>query len=467
VEEKFVRALALHRGGSLLEARQLYLEILHEFSQHAGALHQLGLLCRQQGRHAEALALLRQAVAIRPGEAVFHGNLGNALRDTDQFPEAAQAYREAIRLAPDFFHAYNNLGVLLLRQRQPLQALDCLVKALQLAPSFVDALNNLGVARNELGQFDEAMACYARVLALQPAHQDALYNLGNCEIHAGNLARALEHFCQAVQVNPESRSGLASKLRQALIHYLRDEPEGARRALAGVDAPPGSGQAFSYQHYIASLLHWWDAAHPAAAAAGQIHAIGESHVLSAHGAVLDIGGGARRCQGWWIEGCKQWHLANGEANRFKAQFTRIVERLAPRSWLLLAIGEIDCRHDEGLLPAWRKSPGQTLASMIAATVEGHVHHVEAATARLGHRLVFCGVPASNYPADRMRAEDRPVLAQLIAAFNAHLERHALARGHRFLDLFSLTVGPDGFGNGRWHLDAHHLRPDAWRAAIMK
>lgn len=467
MQDLFLRGLAFHRQGSLQEAQALYLQILQQAPQHADALHQLGVLRRQQGRYGEAVALLRQAVDAKPGEAVFYSNLGNALRDQGDAAPAELAYREAIRLSPEFAQAHNNLGVLLVRQRRADEAVMYLEKAIGLVPTFADAINNLGFARKDLGQIDEAMACYSQAVAMQPAHQDAHYNLGNGAICVGDYDLALGHFLAAEQVHPSSPAGRASAVRLALIHYLRDQTGAARAALDRARVPHDAGQAFTYQQYVGALLDCRSTAPDQAAGAGQIQVIGESHALSAHAMVINVNGVARRCQGWWIEGCKQWHLANDQPNLFKLQFNRIVDRVPPRSWLLLAIGEIDCRAGEGLLPAWRNSAGRSLASMIDTTVGGFVDYASQTTAAYGHKLVFCGVPAPNRPRDPVPAHEGPVLAELIAAFNAALQKRALAAGHRFLDLYELTVGPDGFSTGLWHLDAHHLRPGAWAAATTK
>ncbi len=466
MQNLFLRGLDFHRQGALHEAQTLYLQVLQQIPLHAEALHQLGVLRRQQGLCDEAVALLRQAVDVRPDEAIFHSNLGNALRDQGQAASAEEAYREAIRLRPDFAQAYNNLGVLLLRQHRATEAMRHLEKAIALVPVFADAINHLGVARKDLGQLDEAMACYAKAVGLQPLHQDALYNLGNGAIHVGDYEQALGHFQAAAQANPASSAGRASAVRQALLHYLRDEVGAARAALARAAVPPDAGQTFTYQQYLGALLACRDRS-PVQAASGTLHVIGESHAVGAHGALVHVQGVARRCQGWWIEGCKQWHLANEQPNRFKSQFGRILDRLPPRSWLMLAIGEIDCRLDEGLLPAWRKSGDQALGAMVDATVGRFVGYVCRATAAHGHQLVFSAVPASNHPRDQMQAHDRPVLAQLIAAFNESLQKAALDAGHHFLDLYGLTLGPDGFSTGKWHLDTHHLQPGAWSAALTK
>ena len=53
----FDRALAIHKSGLTTEAEACYSEILAISPQHAGALHLLGVIRQQHGRHEEALKL--------------------------------------------------------------------------------------------------------------------------------------------------------------------------------------------------------------------------------------------------------------------------------------------------------------------------------------------------------------------------------------------------------------------------
>ena len=53
---------------------------------------------------------------------------------------------------------------------------------------------------------------------------------------------------------------------------------------------------------------------------------------------------------------------------------------------------------------------------------------------------------------------------MIRAVNDCLRVKALAAGFNFLDVHAATVGADGRGNGRWHLDGYHLSPAFYRQA---
>ena len=62
------------------------------------------------GRPEEAAAALHKAVALKPGYAEAHNNLGNLLRGLGRLDDAAAAYDRAVTLKPGFTEAQNNLG---------------------------------------------------------------------------------------------------------------------------------------------------------------------------------------------------------------------------------------------------------------------------------------------------------------------------------------------------------------------
>jgi protein O-GlcNAc transferase len=53
------------------------------------------------GDSGEGIEAYAQAIKLRPGAAVFHFNLGNALLDTGSVDEAVQAYRHSLALQPE------------------------------------------------------------------------------------------------------------------------------------------------------------------------------------------------------------------------------------------------------------------------------------------------------------------------------------------------------------------------------
>jgi len=73
-----------------------------------------GAILFEQKKFNEAIDVLRQLIALKPGDAVAPNNMGEAYLELNKLPEAQESFRQAIRLKPDFGKAYYNLGKCLL-----------------------------------------------------------------------------------------------------------------------------------------------------------------------------------------------------------------------------------------------------------------------------------------------------------------------------------------------------------------
>ena len=82
VEQVMQRALAQHQAGRLAEAEAeaLYRRVLAVVPDHAGALHLLGVLACEAGHPGAAIDLIGRAIALNPGIAEYHCNLGESQR---------------------------------------------------------------------------------------------------------------------------------------------------------------------------------------------------------------------------------------------------------------------------------------------------------------------------------------------------------------------------------------------------
>src|SRR5262249_47925244 len=94
---------------------------------------------------AEAVPLLRAALALRPQSPVVLTNLGNALRRQGKLPEALAAIRKAIEFGPDLAPAYAELGTVLSQQGAWADAEASARKALELNPRLAGSHNLLGI----------------------------------------------------------------------------------------------------------------------------------------------------------------------------------------------------------------------------------------------------------------------------------------------------------------------------------
>ncbi len=190
-------------------------------AQSAEILNNLGALLRDTERLEEGIALLRQAVALRPALASAHLNLALALEDSGDDVGAMASYRRVIALAEREPTSRINLGLILLRQGQRDTALIELRRALPLAEEPAD-LAALGSGLRQAG--DPAMAVRALTAAIDGLEDDVPPAL--------TAELALAQF--AADHRPEAEATLvaliASAPSYATSHYLLANMYAAREA---------------------------------------------------------------------------------------------------------------------------------------------------------------------------------------------------------------------------------------------
>lgn len=204
IQARLSQALAHHKAGRLEMASSHYQGILQDEPDHPETLHFLGVIAYQQGRPADAVAMIRQALEQRPERADFHCNLGNALKDAGQAQEATVAYRRCLELQPAHSHAWSNLGVALHKLGEIEQAIAAYREALRLKPENPQALNNLGAALQDADDQPGAVAAFGAAVRLQPGYAEALSNLGVALQRGGDFEAAERALRQAAQLAPDA-----------------------------------------------------------------------------------------------------------------------------------------------------------------------------------------------------------------------------------------------------------------------
>ena len=169
---------------------------------NADAHNNLGILFATLGRDDEATAAFRQVIALLPAHADAHSNLGIILGRQGRAEEAATALRAAVKLRPDHAAAWFNLGNLLKDGGGAEEAIGAYRHAIARQPGYVPAYNNLGRLLYGLGRNEDAIEVLSRAVSLKPDYAEAHNNLG---VALGNLGRrdeAAAHFRRALALQP-------------------------------------------------------------------------------------------------------------------------------------------------------------------------------------------------------------------------------------------------------------------------
>jgi len=105
----------------------------------------------------QAMAEFREAIGIKKDDAMFHSNLGMALKDKGRLDEAIAEFREAIRINKDSADAHNCLGAAFATKGRLDEAIAEFREALRLKHDDATVHLNLGRALLLQGHFREAM----------------------------------------------------------------------------------------------------------------------------------------------------------------------------------------------------------------------------------------------------------------------------------------------------------------------
>jgi tetratricopeptide (TPR) repeat protein len=202
ISEALAIAIQHHQAGRLQAAEQIYRQILQAEPTQADAIHLLGVIAYQVGKHELAVEYIGRAIGLKGNVADFHNNLGNALKNQGKLDEAIACYRRALELKPAYADAHINLGVAFKEQAKLDAAVACWRRALELKPDCAEAYYNLGIAFKEQGKLDEASACYCRALQLRPGYAEAHVNLGLAFKEQEKLDQAVACYRRALELKP-------------------------------------------------------------------------------------------------------------------------------------------------------------------------------------------------------------------------------------------------------------------------
>jgi tetratricopeptide (TPR) repeat protein len=168
-------ALAAIRDGQPARAEAICREHLAGDRDSVDYLRLLARSLALQSRPEESEQVLRHAIALRPGFAPLHGDLGDVLTLQRRFEDAVASLSTAIRIDPHLPLAHKRLGEALAalgRGREADEALEAWFGQDELRAQVAIALDHLRAGRK-----DEAIGTLRTVLRLDPDNVDALHTL--------------------------------------------------------------------------------------------------------------------------------------------------------------------------------------------------------------------------------------------------------------------------------------------------
>lgn len=182
---------AAHAGlahGDARPAERALAQLRQAAPGHPDTLRLEAALLTRGGRHAEAAARLRAALAQRPADVALLNALGVALDRGGAHADAAAVLRDAATRAPGVAAVWANLGRSLGDAGDVPAAIAALERALALDPGLIPTRFTLAYVHRIAGNDEAAAHDYREILARRPEDGDAW--LGLADLAAGALEDA-------------------------------------------------------------------------------------------------------------------------------------------------------------------------------------------------------------------------------------------------------------------------------------
>jgi predicted O-linked N-acetylglucosamine transferase (SPINDLY family) len=206
INAQLLQVRELMRRRRHAEAETLCRELLQIAPEAPDAWYALGAVGLQLGKPSDAESALRQAIALFPTNAAYHGDLSLALNRQGRFSAAEAAARQALAIDSQSAAYWGNLANALFAQRMWREAVAAYRQSLTLDPRNPAAWNNLAAAEQKLGNLAAAQEAFERSLAIAPHHLGAranyaclLFERGEHEQAVAILQDSLERAPQAIE----------------------------------------------------------------------------------------------------------------------------------------------------------------------------------------------------------------------------------------------------------------------------
>ncbi|MEO8748518.1 MAG: sulfotransferase [Rhodanobacter sp.] len=206
-----------------------------------------------RGRLPQAIRTMRQALAQRPHDALYHNTLGTLLGNAGDYDAAITTLHHCCELQPDLAIAWYNLGVMLTRSVRNDEAEVALLRAVALAPDHLAARALLGDMLRTRGATDDAATEYYKVLVEHPWSGVAWWGLADLRTvrFTGDDIERMQTAVQQPHASEDDRIATGFALARALED--NDRPADSLAALAQANVTARRRQQWDAEAFSAGI----------------------------------------------------------------------------------------------------------------------------------------------------------------------------------------------------------------------
>lgn len=199
---------SLYQNGRPAEALETLEEAIRKDPDNAAARSFYGQLLLLSNRLTEAEQALQEALEADPHFTDAHNNLGAVYDRMDRADDAEREYRRALedRTYPTPEKVHLNLGLLYDRQGRQDEAERELRRAVGINPKFYQGHFELATLLERNGELEEAVRLYEVAAPGYRATADYHYRIGATYMKLGDKIKAREHLARVQEISPGSET---------------------------------------------------------------------------------------------------------------------------------------------------------------------------------------------------------------------------------------------------------------------
>ena len=270
---------------------------------------------------------------------------------------------------------FNNLGNLYHELSNYNDARDIFTKAIEINNDLPEVHNNLGIVFQKLGLLKDAEKSYQKSINLNSNFANTFMNLAGLYHYMNRYSDSINLYQKVLNLDPLNY-GLKAQVNIAIYKFLEDDFADCRKyLLESIKIKEKVSQAYKnervYHNYLNKLLEWHGkvSLDRNFTKFEKLFIIGESHALTSHWINVTFKNKNFLGESYLIKGLKQWHLGNSSKNQYKNKFENIFKSLSKNSNVLFAIGEIDCRLDDGIIKYKNKNSSYDINGIIENAIK--------------------------------------------------------------------------------------------------
>ena len=422
--------------------------------------------CYQQLKnYDQTVVFYKKVLSLRPDYPEVYNNMGVALKDQGKLEDAIEAYNKALSIKPYYAEAYTNMGNALNDQGNLEDAIEAYNKALSIKPDNAEAYTNLGVALKDQGKLEDAIEAYNKALSIKPDYAEAIVNASSLKNQISDTELINKVFERKLGTHDVELIKLPKfQIYQALRAFILSDQKLVCKYLnsyrgctsSSIDQMNSRDQIFcsAYYNFLQKLIETPFKNEAPVADEKTIFHIGESHCLSYAHKKIKLQDANYTIAPRITFGAKAYHFSIEKNSAYKAITKANFDSLPDSSTVFISFGEIDCRPNEGFIPAAKKHK-KPIEDLVSNTVEGYIDWFVEQNQTKNHRLFFLNVPAPIYNETVSRQLNKEV-AETVKLFNESFCHQLANREFNLIDVYKFTVGNNGFSNRSFHIDNHHL-----------